>query len=158
MSNTQVFLAAFGVTAAVLAALAIAMAFVVIRNFEGLKSPSTNRLELDWSVREFLGLFSKRMSQRWYEARAHLKRSVFVSLFCTLGFIDIVCYDFDMGTDGRHVINVKVYFGYRSCASLIKKTKEDIPLVQAKTEGAKYFEQVFIAGYNVAYDIYNDYT
>jgi hypothetical protein len=151
----QLFAIAAGVSFSVICA--ISLIIIVFLNIDNLRNPVNNKLEFDdWFVRQFISLFNRQCGNRWYESRAHLRRGVFVSLLCAFSLIDIVRYEFETGEYGRFVTGAKFYLGFRSYRALLKKVISDKNKVQSSIKEAQYFSQVFIAGHNVAYSIYDE--
>ena len=157
-TTVELFAIAAGVSFAILCFLIPVI--IVIINIDHLRNPLDNKIQINnWFVKQFISLFSKRCSRRWYESRALLHRGVFVSLLCTFGLIDIVRYEFEMiNTGGWYTTKVKLYLGFRSYSALLEKTKSDVSKVQAATKDAGYFNQVFIAGHNVSYNFTDTWT
>ena len=63
---------------------------------EKFGSPSTGDFELDWTVKEVLVMFSESAGSRWYEARAHVRSGIFISLLCAMRLMYVVRFDFEL--------------------------------------------------------------
>lgn len=120
-------------------------------------TPSQERLELNWSLRQFFMLFSNKAGKRWYESRQHLYRGVFVSLLCTFGLINLVRLEFGTSEDGRVSYVVFITHGFQSKQDMIKKLPVWINKYKHKAKDAQYFYQLFIAGHNVVLDWMTDH-
>lgn len=123
-----------------------------------LAAPSTGQLHLAWTTRQLLRLVSVSASKRWYEAREHLKQSVFKSILCTLGLIYIVRLEFETNDDSRILFKTKIFHGFRRFEDLKVKIAETIPEVREELPGAQYWYQTFVAGRNVIDDFLNSYA
>ena len=111
-------------------------------------TPSEEKLELNWSLRQFFMLFSNKAGKRWYESRQHLYRGVFVSLLCTLGLINLVRLEFETSEHDRISYVVFITHGFQSKQDMIKKLPIWINKHKHKAKDARYFHQMFIAGHN----------
>jgi len=117
--------------------------------YDYLKSPSTDKLEINWSVYRLLELVSKPIGRRWYEARVHLKQNILISILCTMKIIDVVRLEYATDDDCRYIYKVVIFHGFRSYTALKAKIHELIPSVQKELDNAHYHYQTFIAGHNV---------
>lgn len=88
----------------------IAMMFLPGKKF--YTTPSEGKFELNWTLRQILSRFSTQtrdtMADRWYEAREHLHKGVFVSLCCAFGLIRLIRIDLmhNTGDFGRYKVLV----------------------------------------------------
>lgn len=121
-------------------------------------TPSQEKLELNWSLRQFFMLFSNKAGQRWYESRQHLYRGVFVSLLCAFGLINLVRLDFETSECDCISYVVFVTHRFQSKKDMVKKLPVWIKEYKHKAKDAKYFHQMFIAGHNVVCDSMMDYS
>lgn len=129
-------------------------------------SPVDGKFELAWFLRQFLRLFSVRISQRWYEAKGHRRVNTLLALCCAFGLCEVVQYSFgDMENDDRFFTSTKVYW-FRFMFSdkihivgkLIKQDNIDKIKNQIKKKNGynpAWLDSIFICGYNVAYDSFN---
>ena len=121
-------------------------------------TPSQEKLELNWSLRQFFMLFSNKAGKRWYDSRQHLRRGVFVSLLCTFGLINLVRLEFETSEHDRVSYVVFITHGFQSKKDMVKKLPVWIKEYKHKAKDGKYFYQMFIAGYNVVCDAMMDYS
>lgn len=122
-----------------------------------LGSPINGRLELNWSLRQFLALFSKGMAERWYEAREHLNRGIFISLLSTCHLIHIVRLDYETTRENHFVTTQFIVHGFQSIQTLKKKLPQWISDKKKGLKDADYWYQSFVAGHNVVSDFMNGY-
>lgn len=76
-------------------------------------TPSDRGFELNWFLRQFFRLFSERMSERWYEARQHTYRGVWVSLMCAFGICEVVRYEYTSRTDDSRMYTKTVVYWWK---------------------------------------------
>ena len=117
--------------------------------YDFLATPTDNKLELDWTLREIFSVFSINISERWYEARTHLNQSVFTSLLCALGLINIIQISYGSNEDGVYPFVTFKTHGFRSYDNLKEYAISMIDKKRKNIEEATYYERTFIAGYNV---------
>lgn len=116
---------------------------------EKFGSPSTGDFELDWTVKEVLAMFSELASQRWYEARAHVRSGIFISLLCAMRLMYVVRFDFELANDSRRgFTRKKHYHGLRSYNRLKKAILRDVPTVQETVDEDSFFSGALITGHN----------
>lgn len=125
-------------------------------------SPVDGKLELDWSMKQFLSIFSKGMSDRWYEARAHLKTGVGLALLCTFGIVKLVRFDYMYEHDdakGRFENTCYAYWALPGNAKKriqeLQAEAEELGDELSKKDQPLYLYQIFIAGENVVWDYMN---
>lgn len=123
-------------------------------------TPSDRNYETAWFFRQFFRLFSERMSERWYEAKAYTKQSNWISLLCALGIATVVRYDFFSKTDdSRMYFKVKIWYwklsfkSRKERKSIIENFAEQLHPQLAMDADGLY--QIFIAGENVTWDYMN---
>ena len=148
-----------------LALISLVLGFIIRDKMEGGKifeyfaTPCSGykdkTLELNWSGRQFFYLFSKGMGERWYEARAHLYRGVFISLLSAFHLIHIVRIEYETSRDGYMSFVVFITHGFQSLATLQKKMPDWIKQKKSQAKDAQYWYQTFIAGHNVVGDCMN---
>jgi hypothetical protein len=132
--------------------------FIVRNRMEGgsiikyLGSPCDQRLELDWAGRQIFRLFSKGMSERWYEARAYLNQGIFFSLLAAFHLIHIVRIDYETSRDSYVSFVIFKVHGFQSIADLKSKMPKWIEEKKAQAKDAKYYHQTFVCGHNVISD------
>lgn len=124
---------------------------------EYLGSPINGRIELNWSLRQVLALFSKGMSERWYEAREHLHRGVFISLLSTLHLIHIVRFDYATTREDYYGTVTFIVHGFQSVQTLKTQMPQWIKDKKTEVKDADYWYQSFVAGHNVVSDFMNGY-
>lgn len=117
--------------------------------------PCNQRLELNWAGRQFFLLFSKGMSKRWYEARAHLYQNVFVSLLSTFHLIHIVRIDYETSRESSYSYTITITHGFQSIRTLMTKMPQLIKAKKAEAKDATYWYQTFVCGHNVVGDCIN---
>lgn len=116
---------------------------------EKFSSLVDGNFELDWTVKEILALFSELASQRWYEARAHVRSGIFISLLCAMRLMYVVRFDFELANDSRRVFTRKKhYHGLRSYNQLKKAILRDVPTVQETVDEDSFFSGALITGHN----------
>lgn len=126
-----------------------------------LASPVSNKLELDWSVRQLFMLFSKKRGDLWYEARVHLNKSVIKSLLCVFKIIYLVRIDLIDDNQERGKSRTFVLHGFQSLESVMKKSGQLINKFMEevnsdlKEEDRMFYYQTFVAGHNVVADFMN---
>lgn len=129
-----------------------------IKNY--FATPSDRGFELNWFLRQFFRLFSERMSERWYEARQHTYRSVWVSLMCAFGICEVVRYEYTSRTDDSRMYTKTVVYWWKFIFE--KKSRlhrflftqwSVIRPHMAIDADAPY--QIFRAGHNVIWDFMN---
>lgn len=114
-----------------------------------------SRLELNWTGRQFFYLFSRGMGERWYEARAHLNRDVFISVLSAFHLIHIVRIEYETSRDGYISWVSFVTHGFQSLATLKTKLPNWIKEKKAEAKDAQHWYQTFVAGHNVIGDWMN---
>lgn len=141
--------------------ISFSLGFIAANKMHGTKmydyfaSPCGNNLELDWGGRQFFRLFSKGMSERWYEARAHLNRGVFISLLATFHLIHIVRIEFETSKENLHSYDTMFVHGFQSLKTLKEKLPKLIEQARTKAKDAQYYYQTFISGHNIIHDFMN---
>ena len=119
------------------------------------RSPSDNTLELDWGLRQLFLVFSKQASENWYEARAHMRLSVPISLMATFGLLYAVRVEY-MIDDCRGRSVIYYFHGFRSFQELeqllISRNGWEEPV-----EPGFMYHQTFVAGHNVIHDAYTPF-
>lgn len=123
-------------------------------------SPSTENLEVDWSLRQLFRLFNYRMSERWYEARVHTRQSVWISLLCAFNILTIVRFEFESKKEeGRHYYKVKTWkwtLSFKSDQEKMKFLLDEVKNVRPHMPiDAGDLYQIFVAGDNVVWDYMN---
>lgn len=115
-----------------------------------LASPSTDRLELDWSVYQALKLIAPKASERWYEARAHIGQGLLKSLLTTVGVIYLVQISLQHNSFDHGVTKVYILSGFQSFERLMDKVPVLIESYMNTVDRDLYhYERTFIAGHNV---------
>lgn len=133
---------------------------IIVRTYtklhEYLRSPSTDKLDLDWSTRQIIRVFNTNASERWYESRVHLKNGVLKSLACTLHLIYVVRISFideDMCSGKSKVFTVHGFQSLKSVMVYIEKQCAVFYEEINKDENKKLeYYQSFVAGHNVVHD------
>lgn len=119
------------------------------------RSPSDSTLELDWGLRQLFLLFSKQASENWYEARAHLRLSVSISLMAAFGLLYAVRVDYMIDDCRGKWVNY-YFHGFRAFQSLKQKLAHETDWVKSVEPGLMY-HQTFVAGHNVIHDAYTSF-
>jgi hypothetical protein len=147
-----------------LAFICLILGFLIRNKIEGGKvfdyfaTPGRDHhLELNWAGRQFFLLFSKGMSERWYEARAHLYQGVFISLLSTFHLIHIVRIEYETSRDCYISYVIFKTHGFQSLATLEKKMPEWIKTKKAEAKDAQHWYQTFVCGHNVIGDFMNGF-
>lgn len=125
-------------------------------------SPCDEKFDLNWSTRQFFRIFSKPMSERWYESRAHLRAGIWTSLACTFGLVTLVSADFMYDHDDSRGISEKLCYGFwvlpgnhkERMLELIAEAGEIGEGISKKDQPVSLY-QIFIAGENVVWDWMN---
>ncbi len=123
-------------------------------------SPVDRSFELNWGLRQFFGLFSERMSERWYEARCHAYRGIWVSLMCAFGICEVVRYEFTSKTDDSRMYSKTVVYWWKFIFEkksslhrfLFSQFSEVRPHMPIDADGPY---QILRAGHNVIWDFMN---
>lgn len=117
---------------------------------EYLCTPSSGKLELNWTTRQVLALFSKGASKRWYEARAHLGRGVFVSLLAAFHLVYVIRIEYETDKDSVLCYSTKIIHGFQSLNDIMKK----LPVLSntMRHEKATCYYQTFVSGHNIVHD------
>lgn len=116
-------------------------------------SPSTRELNFDWAVRQFFLLFSKKMCNRWYEARGHMHCGIFVSILVTLHIINVGRIMFELTEyDNRYESVLFVTHGFQSRRNILKNIDKHISIAKQQVTEDCFYYQTFISGYNVIHD------
>lgn len=126
-----------------------------------LSSPVNERLEVNWTTRQLLSLVSKRASERWYEARAHLHQNIFLSMLCALHLIQLVRVDFIDDDQQRVRCKTFTLHGFQSIDTIMKQSERLIKVAseeinkELSEDNKMSYYQTFVAGYNVVEDFMN---
>jgi hypothetical protein len=112
--------------------------------------PANGTFDLNWFIHQFFALFSKQMSQRYYETVAHCNKGQLIGLLCAIGVIDVVRYSFLVTSDSG-VSKVVYYHGFRSYKDLQLVAIRNTKTVALTLPQAQYVDSILIAGYNQVY-------
>lgn len=142
--------------------ISLVLGFVIRDKMEGGKifeyfaTPGREKhVELDWGLKQFFELFSEKMGQRWYEARAHLYQGVFISLLSAFHLIHIVRIEYQTTReDYTSYVIVKTH-GFQSLKTLKKKLPKWTKEKKSQAKDADYWYQTFVSGHNVISDFMN---
>lgn len=153
------------VYAVLLAIVSLVIGFIIRDKMEGGKifeyfaTPGGGyhkpKLELNWTGRQFFYLLSRGMGERWYEARAHLYRGVFISILSAFHLIHIVRIEYETNRDGYVSYVVFITHGFQSLQTLKKKLPKWIKEKKSQAKDASYWYQTFVCGHNVIGDFMN---
>lgn len=114
---------------------------------EKFGSPVDGKFKFDWTTKQVLECLSKAASERWYDARAHLKLGILKSLLCALGLMYVARFEFEQDTCGCYKVTKMCYHGFRSFNKLKEVILNDVHEAERRVRGG-YFNGVFISGYN----------
>lgn len=115
------------------------------------------KLELNWTGRQFFLLFSKGMSERWYESRAHLYQGVFISLLSAFHLIHIVRIEYETSKECYVSYVIFKTHGFQSIESIKKQMPKWIKEKKSEAKDAQHWYQSFVAGHNVIGDFMNGF-
>lgn len=133
-------------------------AFRKVRNYLG--NPTDNKFSLNRTLRQCLRLVSDAAAERWYESRAILKQSVFVSLLAAIKLVTIVRFDFT-SSDGADSLYMEIaLYDFWTLPSsrrlrIEMLEKEGVVLKTQLGSKADSLYQIFVAGENVIWDWVN---
>jgi hypothetical protein len=117
----------------------------------------SNAMSVDWKIKETLEVFSHKAGRRWYEARQHLHRGVFISVLCCVGIICVGRVEYETDKDYRHVYVDFVFLRPFSKSKLLVKLKELPEKLKHKAKEPTGWYQTFLAGDNMVGDVYSGY-
>jgi hypothetical protein len=95
------------------------------------------------------------MSERWYEARAHLNQGIFISLLSAFHLIHIVRIEYETSRDCYVSYVIFKTHGFQSLGDLKAKMPNWIQEKKDQAKDAKYYHQTFVCGHNVVDDFMN---
>lgn len=127
------------------------------------RAPTDGTFQLNWGLREFFKIFSKDMSERWYECRTHCNQGILVSLLSAFHLVWVVRGEFFIeGEDDRIGYVYSYIHGFQSVNTVFKKYKKYLDndpefdkIYKERNFNGVY--QVFIAGHNVVADFMSGY-
>lgn len=133
-------------------------AFRKARNYLG--NPSDNKLSLNCTMRQCLCLVSDAAGDRWYESRAVLRRSVFVSLLAAIKVVTVVRFDFTSPDDADSLYAEIALYAFWVLPSRrrlrTKMLEREAAVLKTQLSGkTDSLYQIFVAGDNVIWDWVN---
>lgn len=85
------------------------------------RTPSSDMYKYEWVVHQLLGLFSTRLSEKWYGAYTRYgNRSTLIATLCTLGIIKVLVIMYIAPDDTKSRVVYK-YLPFTSTVNHIKK-------------------------------------